>query len=106
MRLLYQNIDLGMIMNSGQDGPEVWASYSPNQNAQQFIPLWTFITDEENYDKNPPFLPDYLDDRNWFVIDDQNEKRAIYLPAVYADGTISWRWRNEAKDREKRRKKD
>ena len=34
-----------------------------------------------------------LDDKNWFILDDENNKKGIYIPAIYSNGEISWRWR-------------
>jgi hypothetical protein len=93
MRLFYQNTDLGIITDVGYDGPEVWASFTPNLAAHPFVSLWRFITDEANFDKDPPYPPEYLDDENWSVMDEQGRKRGIFLPAVYDDGAIGWRWR-------------
>ncbi|MEL6106322.1 MAG: hypothetical protein AAFU85_09810 [Planctomycetota bacterium] len=93
MKLLFCDTDVGTITDAGHDGPEVWASYVPNSNAEPLQEMWKFITDEDNFDKDPPFPDEYLDDESWSIEQEDGQRRSIYLPAVYEDGAISWRWR-------------
>ena len=94
MKLVFCEIDVGTISDVGQDGPEVWATFKPNTNADPLLEMWKFITDESNYDVDPPFPEEYLDDESWHVEDEEGTKCPIFLPAVYNDGAISWRWRD------------
>ncbi len=94
MKLVFCETDIGTISGIGQDGPEMWATFKPNDNADPLLEMWKFITDEKNYDVDPPFPENYLDDESWEVEDKHGVKRPIFLPAVYDDGAISWRWRD------------
>ncbi len=94
MKLLFCDEVVGTVDNIGQDGPEVWASFQPNDRATPLLNMWQFITNEDNYDTDPPFPEQYLDDRSWCVEDEDGTRRGVFLPAIYSDGAISWRWRN------------
>ncbi|MCR9234840.1 MAG: hypothetical protein NXI29_27925 [bacterium] len=94
LKLLFCGKETGHISDIGQDGPEMWATFEPNNNATPLLPMWQFITDEKNFDIDPPFPPEFLDDGSWMIEDEEGERRPIFLPAVYDDGTISWRWRD------------
>lgn len=94
MNLIFREIELGEITEIGQDGPEMWATYKANSNSTPFLEMWKFITDEENYDIDPPFPSEYLEDESWFIEGEQGDIHPISLPAVYEDGVISWRWRD------------
>lgn len=93
MKLLFRDKVVGTISEVSQDGPEMWATFEPNSEAAPLLEMWSFITNENNYDKEPPFPDEYLDDESWDIVDDQDLKRPIYLPAVYDNGDIGWRWR-------------
>jgi hypothetical protein len=93
MELYYRDQRLGSVTGVSQDGPEIWASFTPDVAALPFKHMWDFMADEDNWDKDPPVPPEYLNDSNWSVIDDTGKRRGIYLPAVYPDSAISWHWR-------------
>nr|WP_239549335.1 hypothetical protein [Scopulibacillus daqui] len=65
-----------------------------NKNIEKFQDFFEGLTDEENDFIEENYNQEWLDDRNWFIIDNENKKRGIYIPAVYSDGDINWRWRN------------
>jgi len=49
--------------------------------------------DEESDFEEANYNEEWLEDNNWFIIDDQNEKRGIYIPAIYRDREMNWGWR-------------
>lgn len=95
MKLLFLDKVIGDISDVSQDGPEMWASFEPGREAAPLLVMWRFITDENNYEKEPPFPQEYLNDESWAIIDDQGQKHPVCLPAVYGNGDIALRWRRE-----------
>lgn len=63
------------------------------QKVQINSTIFFAIVDEENDFEETNYRDEWLDDNNWYIIDNENEKKGIYIPAVYPDGEISWRWR-------------
>ncbi|KYD27513.1 hypothetical protein B4113_0092 [Geobacillus sp. B4113_201601] len=59
----------------------------------KFRKFFEDLTNEENHFKESEYNEEWLNDDNWFVVDSHGDKKGIYLPAVYEDGEINWRWR-------------
>tara|TARA_R110002096_G_scaffold429080_1_gene641574 strand:- start:262 stop:465 length:204 start_codon:yes stop_codon:yes gene_type:complete len=57
LKLLFCGKKTGHISDIRQDGPEMWATFEPINNATPLLPMWKFITDEKNIDVDPPFPP-------------------------------------------------
>lgn len=49
--------------------------------------------DEESNLEEEKYNEEMLDDKNWFNLNDENNKKEIYIPAIYSSNEISWRWR-------------
>ena len=93
MELIYKNKCVGEIVDVTIDMPEFWAKIIPNGNAVPLLECWYYITDEDSSYDDPPFDPEYYTDEN-YSIDIDGDIIPIYLPAIYPDGTISWRRRD------------
>uniref|UniRef100_UPI00289CC7B2 hypothetical protein n=2 Tax=Bacillales TaxID=1385 RepID=UPI00289CC7B2 len=65
----------------------------PSNNIEKFNDFFAALVDEENDFVETNFNEEWLEDNNWYIIDDENKRRGIYIPAVYPDREISWRWR-------------
>ena len=65
----------------------------PSNNIDKFNDFFAALVDEENDFVEANFNEEWLEDNNWYIIDDENKRRGIYIPAVYPDREISWRWR-------------
>nr|WP_218646181.1 hypothetical protein [Bacillus altitudinis] len=66
---------------------------TPSNNIVKFNDFFAALVDEENDFVETNYNDKWLDDNNWYIIDDENKRRGIYIPAVYPDREISWRWR-------------
>ncbi|MDQ0224431.1 hypothetical protein [Metabacillus niabensis] len=93
MKLYFINEYLGDIHNTGVEGMWVYAEITPSKNIDKFNDFFAALVDEENDFEEANFSEEWVDDNNWFVIDDENRKKGICIPAVYPDGVIAWRWR-------------
>ena len=94
MNLLYLGNSVGSITELEYNQPEVSGTFVPNEKAEQFVEMWKFIVNEENYDRDPPFPSEMLNDESWSVETETGTIRPIFLPAVYEDNTIRWNWRD------------
>ncbi|MCM3587347.1 hypothetical protein M3182_16540 [Mesobacillus maritimus] len=93
MKLYFLEECLGEIENISVEGMWMNGEIVPNKNMEKFNDFFAGIVDEESDFEEVNFSAEWLDDRNWFAIDDKNSKKGIYIPAVYPDREISWRWR-------------
>lgn len=95
-RLFWKDKELGAILGLSADQPEMYGTLDPPKLTQPFRELYEFITDEDNYDKDPPFDAELLNDENWYLLDEQGNRWEVYLPAIYPDDfMVCWRWRGE-----------
>ena len=69
------------------------AEIIPSKSIDKFTDYFAAIVDEENDFEAANYNDEWLDDSNWYILDDENVKRGIYIPAVYSDREINWRWR-------------
>lgn len=93
MKLYFLNECLGEITNTNVEGSWVNGRIIFNKNIKKFINFFEAIVDEENEFVEENFCEEWLDDSNWYILDEENRKKEIYIPAVYLDGDIYWRWR-------------
>lgn len=93
MKLYFLNEFLGDIHNINVDGMWTNGEITPSKSIDKFNDFFVAIVDEENDFEETNYRDEWLDDNNWYIIDNENEKKGIYIPAVYPDGEISWRWR-------------
>ncbi|MFJ7934411.1 hypothetical protein [Sporosarcina sp. NPDC096371] len=93
MKLYFLNEFLGDISNINVDGMWINAEMIPSKNMEKFNVFFAAIVDEENDFDEANYSEEWLDDSNWLIIDDKNRKKGIYIPAVYPDDEIIWRWR-------------
>ncbi|MEJ4086543.1 hypothetical protein OC624_18785 [Bacillus altitudinis] len=93
MKLYFLNEFLGDIRDINVDGMWVNGEITPSNNIVKFNDFFAALVDEENDFVETNYNDKWLDDNNWYIIDDENKRRGIYIPAVYPDREISWRWR-------------
>ncbi|QOK29872.1 hypothetical protein IIE26_27480 (plasmid) [Cytobacillus oceanisediminis] len=93
MKLYYSNEFLGDIFNMSVEGMWVNAKITPSKDIDKFKKFFAAIVDEDNEFEEDNYNEEWVDDNNWYIVDTENRKKGIYLPAVYPDGEISWRWR-------------
>ncbi|ALM29135.1 hypothetical protein [Bacillus altitudinis] len=93
MKLYFLNEFLGDIRDINVDGMWVNGEITPSNNIVKFNDFFAALVDEENDFVETNYNDEWLDDNNWYIIDDENKRRGIYIPAVYPDREISWRWR-------------
>ncbi|WP_433956833.1 hypothetical protein [Cytobacillus horneckiae] len=92
MKLYFSNEFLGKISDISIDGMWINAEITPSKNMEKFNDFFAAIVDEENDFEESDYSKEWLDDSNWYIID-ENKKKGIYIPAVYPDKEINWRWR-------------
>ncbi|MFB9989729.1 hypothetical protein [Bacillus benzoevorans] len=93
LKLYFINECLGEVQNINIDGVWVNGKIKPNKNLGKFIDFFEGVIEEESKFVAENFNTAWLDDRNWFIVDGDNKKKEIHLPAVYPDGDINWKWR-------------
>ncbi|MFB1052301.1 hypothetical protein [Paraliobacillus sp. JSM ZJ581] len=93
MKLYFINEFLGNIHNINVDGMWMNAEIIPSKSIDKFNDFFTAIVDEENDFEETNYNDEWLDDSNWYIMDSEKRKKGIYIPAVYPDGEINWRWR-------------
>ncbi len=92
LKLYFSNEFLGKISDISIDGMWINAEITPSKNMEKFNDFFAAIVDEENDFEESDYSKEWLDDSNWYIID-ENKKKGIYIPAVYPDKEINWRWR-------------
>ncbi|MEK4388212.1 hypothetical protein MHI19_01315 [Bacillus sp. FSL M7-1004] len=65
---------------------------SPYENIETFRDLFKDLIDEDGDFDETKYDEEWLEDENWYILDENNSKRGIIVPAVYPDGAINWRW--------------
>ncbi|MFJ8460836.1 hypothetical protein ACIQ57_17080 [Lysinibacillus xylanilyticus] len=93
MKLYFLNECLGEIGDINVEGSWINGRIIFNKNTKKFMNFFEAIVDEENEFVEENFCEEWLDDSNWYILDEENRKKEIYIPAVYLDGDIYWRWR-------------
>ncbi len=93
MKLYFLNEFLGDIRNISVEGMWINAQITPSKNIDKFNDFFAAIVDEENDFEETNYNEEWLDDSNWYIIDNENRKKGIYIPAVYPGREINWRWR-------------
>ncbi|WP_412096273.1 hypothetical protein [Bacillus licheniformis] len=72
------------------EGVWIYGTIIPNKNMEKF---------KDFFNEDDPFAieqysEEWLDDENWFIIDEKQKKVGISLPGIYEnDNEINWRWR-------------
>ena len=95
LRLYFLNEFLGDIRNISFEGMWINAEITSSKNIDKFNDFFAEIVDEDNdfdFDETN-YNEEWLEDSNWHIVDNENRKKGIYIPAVYPDGEINWRWR-------------
>lgn len=95
MLLLYRNMDLGSISDVGGEQPWWIGNLTPSSEAEAFREFFAWMVDEDRNSAadEPPFDRAWWTDENWYIQDDDGNRRGIDVPAVHGDGQIWWRWR-------------
>lgn len=92
LKLYFSNEFLGKISDISIDGMWINAEITPSKNMEKFNDFFAAIVDEENDFEESDYSKEWLDDSNWYIMDG-NKIKGIYIPAVYPDKEINWRWR-------------
>lgn len=94
MKLYYKDENLGEIKDDyTADGFWLYGEIIPNDHLEKFRSFFNALVDEENEFQEDRYDEDWLNEDNWFIIDNAGVKRGIIVPAVYEDGSFNWRWR-------------
>lgn len=93
LRLYFLNEFLGDIRNISFEGMWINAEITSSKNIDKFNDFFAAIVDEDNDFDETNYNEEWLEDSNWHIVDNENRKKGIYIPAVYPDGKINWRWR-------------
>jgi hypothetical protein len=90
--LYFKDKNLGYIENISVEGLWMRGLYHPYPEGKMMEEFFTYMTNGD-LTQNPPFHPDLLDDKNWWVMEEDGTRRGIWLPAIRDMKFISWRWR-------------
>lgn len=75
MKLYFLNEFLGDIRNINIDGMWINAEIIASKNIDKFDDFFLAIVDEENNFEETNYNEEWLDDSNWYVIDDENKRK-------------------------------
>ncbi len=92
MFLYYKDEKLGEIHDVSGEGMWMYGILSPYENIEIFRDLFNDLIDEDGDFDETKYDEEWLEDENWYILDENNSKRGIIVPAVYPDGAINWRW--------------
>jgi hypothetical protein len=84
---------LGDIEGISVEGNWTNGTFIPKEASEQLTDFFEYMVDEDKGFEEPPFSENLLNENNWYIIDEKGQKIGIDIPAVYADGFITWRWR-------------
>ncbi|USK79415.1 hypothetical protein LHV56_21680 [Peribacillus frigoritolerans] len=93
MFLYFRNECLGEIQNDNKEGVWFYGSIIANENIIKYKDFLTALVNEEKEFKEGSFNEEWLNDDNWFIVDEHQNKKGIYLQAIHEDGEINWRYR-------------
>ncbi|MBU8787241.1 MULTISPECIES: hypothetical protein [Bacillus] len=94
MLLYYKNECLGEIKGATVEGVWMYGTIIPNENMEKFKDFFKAVVNEDDPFAIEQYSEEWLDDENWFIIDEKQKKVAISLPGIYEnDNEINWRWR-------------
>ncbi|WP_420909372.1 hypothetical protein [Aneurinibacillus migulanus] len=93
LKLYFQNEYLGEIQGASVEGMWMNGRIIPSKNMNRFKDFFAEIVNEESVFAEIDDKEGWLEEDNWFVVDKENGRRGICLPAIYHDGEINWRWR-------------
>ncbi|MCM3030926.1 MULTISPECIES: hypothetical protein [unclassified Niallia] len=93
MKLYYKEEYLGDIHDANREGAWVYGTFKPAANIEKIKTILETFTKEDHEFAVDQFNAEWLDESNWFIADEQGDKKEIEIPAVYPDGEINWRWR-------------
>ncbi|MDM5312612.1 hypothetical protein [Peribacillus frigoritolerans] len=93
MFLYFRNECLSEIQNDNKEGVWFYGSIIANENIIKYKDFLTALVNEEKKFKEGSFNEEWLNDDNWFIVDEHQNKKGIYLPAIHEDGEINWRYR-------------
>ncbi len=51
------------------------------------------VNEDRDLDKGSPFPDDLLDDKNWWIVEEDGRRRGISVPAIHDMDLAAWRWR-------------
>jgi hypothetical protein len=84
------NSYLGDIEGISVEGNCTNGTFIPNEADEQLTDFFEYMVDEDKGFEAPPFSEDLLNENNWYIIDKKGKKIGIDIPAVYADGFLTW----------------
>ena len=91
MELLFKKNIIGYIDNIFKEDNWIHGVFIQNDNFKNYIEFFKAIVWEAGFDETK-FDNELLEDENWSVKDNESII-GIYIPAIYADGDISFRYR-------------
>ncbi|MGK9269338.1 hypothetical protein KXR56_22400 [Bacillus inaquosorum] len=92
MILYFKDTKLGEIHDVSGEGMWMYGILKPEKEIEVFRDLFNDLIDEEGQFDETRYDKEWLEDENWYILDENSSKRGIIVPAVYPDGAINWRW--------------
>ena len=91
MELLFHDKVIGYIDFLSKEDFWIYGKIFLNKNAQNYIDFFSAIVCEEGFDETK-FDSMLLEDKNW-SIRIEGKLKGIFLPAIYENGDIAFRYR-------------
>jgi len=95
MKLYFKDTEIGEIRDIFAETPWMHGTIHLNDNSKPYQEYFREMVDEDSTFGFESIDPEFLDDENWSVFDENEEKYlGIGIPAIHIeDTTIAWRWR-------------
>ncbi|ANV69996.1 MULTISPECIES: hypothetical protein [Bacillus] len=95
MKLYFKDTEIGEIRDIFAETPWMYGTIHLNDNSKPYQEYFREMVDEDSTFGFESIDPEFLDDENWSVFDENEEKYlGIGIPAIHIeDTTIAWRWR-------------
>ncbi len=91
MEILFKKETIGKIENTYREDYWVHGNFIPYISYLKYKDFLDAVVCEDGMDETQ-FDKALLDEKNWFIVD-RDELKEIWIPAIYADGDISIRYR-------------
>lgn len=90
MELLFKGEVLGNIVDITRENTWQYGIFKENENYKKYKEFFDSLVCEDGFDESK-FDGELLNDENWTVKGEEEFK--IYIPAIYGDGDIEFRYR-------------
>lgn len=90
LKLLHADRLVGIIRNVFAEGLEYGGDVELTSTGENYLEMFNFMTDEENFGMDPPVDESMIDD--WYIEEPDGKREKIGVPAVHEGKEIYFRF--------------